>query len=54
MIEAYSDRVMLRRRGGLTEKNSRKIAPLLIKIAIDSNGLQYNISNSIHNGVHKS
>lgn len=43
MIEAYSDRVMLRRRGGLTEKDSRKIAPLLIKIAIDSNGLQYPI-----------
>lgn len=42
MIEAYSDRVMLRR-GGLTEKDSRKIAPLLIKIAIDSNGLQYPI-----------
>ena len=43
MIEAYNDRVMLRRRGGLTEKDSRKIAPLLIKIAIDSNGLQYPI-----------
>lgn len=43
MIEAYSDRVMLRRRGGLTEKDSRKIAPLLIKISIDSNGLQYPI-----------
>ena len=43
MIEACNDRVMLRRRGGLTEKDSRKIAPLLIKIAIDSNGLQYPI-----------
>ena len=49
MIEA---RVMLRRRGGLTEQDSRKIAPLLIKIAIDLK--RPSVSNSMHNGVHKS